>query len=60
MAVSIHVLPEWEVDWSDDIPQCDPHTLAISDILPSASDAAELEKRAVHYVMHLLVMDSHP
>ena len=57
MAISIRVLPEWEVDWSDDSPQRDPHTLTISDILPSAGDAAELEKRAVHYVMHLLVME---
>ena len=52
MAVSIHVLPEWEVNWSDDSPQRDPHTLPISDILPSVSDAAELKKRAVQYVMY--------
>ena len=57
MAVSIRVLPEWEVDWSNDSPQRDPHTLTISDILPSAGDYAGLEKRSVHYVMNLLIIE---
>ena len=40
---------------NDTAPQHDPATLTISDLLPGAADGTELQKRAVHHIMHILV-----
>lgn len=55
LAVEIRNLPDWDVDWNDTTPQCDPTSLTITDILPSECDGVILRKRAIRHVMHILV-----
>ena len=55
LAVEIHHLPEWEVDWSDTRPQRSRQSLTISDFLPSEEDAGKLRERAMQYIMEFLV-----
>lgn len=55
LAVEIRNLPDWEIDWDDTTPQRDPATLTISDLLPGEADGTELQKRAMCYIMHILV-----
>ena len=55
LAVEIRNLPDWNVDWNDTAPQHDPAALTISDLLPGEADGTELQKRAVHHIMHILV-----
>ena len=55
LAVEIRNLPDWDVDWNDTAPQRDLATVTISDLLPGEADGTELQKRAVHHIMHILV-----
>ena len=55
LAVQIQHLPDWEIDWNDTTPQCDPSTLTITDILPNKGNGQELKKQAARYVMQFLV-----
>lgn len=57
LAVSIQNLPDGIIDWNDSTSSRDVNNLTINDILPSAVDAAVLNKRAVHFVMHFLVCE---
>lgn len=54
LAVEIKNLPDWEVNWDDATPQCDPESLTISDLLPNEVDGTCLQKRAVHHIMNIL------
>lgn len=55
LAIKVMNLPEWEVDWSDRSPQRSLDSLTLTDFLPTEDDAGELKKRAIIYVMKLLV-----
>lgn len=55
LAINIRYLPEFEFSWSDCTPQRRRSSLTIDDFLPSESDAAILQERAVCYVMRFLV-----
>ena len=57
LAISIQHLPEWEVDWDDTKPQKSRRELQLNDILPSEADGEEFHRRAVHFVMQLLVSE---
>ena len=57
LAISIQHLPEWEVDWDDTKPQKPRRELQLHDILPSEADGEEFHRRAVHFVMQLLVAE---
>ena len=57
LAISIQHLPDWEVDWDDTKPQKSRRELQLHDILPSEADGEEFHKRAVHFVMQLLVAE---
>ena len=57
LAVEIKVLPDWDVDWSDTVPQRDPATLGITDILPTNDDGIMLRNRAKQHIMLVLVDD---
>ena len=48
-------MPDWDIDWRDTRPQKPRSSLTCSDFLPSDSDASELQKRAVLYIMEVLV-----
>ena len=50
-------MPEWEVDWDDTKPQKPRRELQLHDILPSEADGEEFHRRAVHFVMQLLVTE---
>ena len=52
LAVEIRNLPDWDIDTA---PQCDLATVTISDLLPGEADGTELQKRAVHHIMHIRV-----
>ena len=57
LAVSLRYIPEWDFNWSDSTPQRSRQSLEISDILPSENDAAQLQLRAVDYMMRFLVRE---
>ncbi len=57
VAVQIHNLPPWEVDWADTQPQRSRKALTVSDILPNREDAQELRSKAVLYLMEFLVKE---
>ena len=50
--IIIRYLPDWEFDWSDTTPQKSRNSLTV---LLDESDAAETHKRAVCYIMKLMV-----
>ena len=55
IAIRIRHLPNWKVDWSDTTPQRSRTTLTAVNFLMSEADAAEIHKRAVHYMMRFMV-----
>ena len=57
LAVDIRHLPDWEVDWDDTKPQRSRKELHLQDVLPSEADGEEFHRRAVHFVMQLLVTE---
>ena len=57
IAVKMQNLPPWDVDWADSRPQRHRSSLTCGDFLPDETDAAELHKRAVLYMMEVLVTD---
>ena len=57
IAVQLQNFPNWDVDWTDSRPQKPRSSLTCSDFLPDESDAAELHKRAILYVMEVLVTE---
>ena len=57
LAIRFRHLPDWEFDWSDRSPQRSRQSLGVSDILPSDDDAAQLEQRAITYMMNFLVRE---
>ena len=54
LAIRLRHLPDWQFDWSDTQPQRSRESLSISDFLPSEEDGAELETRAIHFLMRFL------
>ena len=54
LAIRLRHLPDWQFDWHDMQPQRSRESLSIFDFLPSEEDAAELERRAVHFLMRFL------
>ena len=57
LAVRIAHIPEWSFDWSDTQPQRSQQCLTIDDFLPNAEDAEQLRKRAIRYLMEILVTE---
>ena len=57
IAVQMQNLPPWDVDWTDSQPQRHRSSLTCADFLPDEKDAAELHKRAVLYMMEVLVAE---
>ena len=57
IAVKMQNLPPWDVDWTDSRPQRHRSSLTCADFLPDEKDAAELHKRAVLYMMEVLVTE---
>lgn len=57
LAVRLKNLPDWDCDWSDTTPQKSRQSLGIFDILPNEDDAAQLELRAIEYMMKFLVIE---
>ena len=55
LAVKITNLPDWNVDWDDNTPQCSRSCLDSSHFLPSIEDADALNEAAVKYRMDFLV-----
>ena len=57
ITVQMQNLPDWDVDWTDSRPQKNWSTLTCSDFLPDETDASELHKRAILYMMEVLVTE---
>ena len=57
LVIRLRHLPDWEFDWSDRSPQRCRQSLGVSEILPSDDDAAQLQERAVKYMMNFLVRE---
>ena len=57
IAVKIQNLPDWDVNWTDDRPQKRRSELTGVDFLASEDDTKELQKRAVQYMMEVLVSE---
>ena len=57
LAVKIHNLPDWEVDWDDTTPQCSRSSLSCDHFLPSTEDTTALEESAIQYTMEILVQE---
>lgn len=55
LAVKITNLPDWNVDWNDNTPQCSRSCLDCSHFLPSIEDAYAMNETAVEYTMDFLV-----
>ena len=55
IAIRISNLPDWEIDWSDTIPQRSRDSLTVVDFMLSETDAAEIHERAVCYMMGFMV-----
>ena len=60
LAVLIQALSDKNFDWNDSTPSHDVNGLTVDDLLPSATDAAALKKRTVHFIIHFLVDEFQP
>ena len=57
IAVQMQNLPDGDVDWTDSLPQKRRSSLTCSDFMLDETDATELHKRAVLYMMEVLVSE---
>ena len=55
LAVKVQNLPDWDVDWNDNIPQRPRNSLTCEHFLPSIDDTDALHQAAVQYMMEVLV-----
>ena len=57
LAIRTAHIPDWNFDWSDTQPQRSQQSLTINDFLPNEEDAEKLRKRAIRYLMEILVSE---
>ena len=55
LAIKMHNVPDWDVDWLDNKPQLPRSALNYTHFIPNEADAECLEKYAVQFMMEFLV-----